>query len=274
MNISEIIKKRKSCRTYSQAALKTADKRDLESFIFENSKGLENEVINLKIIEKGNSNNQTKLNLGTIKGHNNYILGTAKSTMASRVNFGYLMEKLVLKATEMNISTCWVGYFDYTFFNQVSIEDGFDIPSIVVVGYSAEKKITLKKFVRFVLNSPVRCSWDKIFFTYILKTPLKPENVKKYSDSLEMVRLAPSSGNTQPWRVFFDGTTNEFHFFKKSINQRYELRGLHDIDMGIALSHFELATVQNGLSGCWYKHTNEDISSTEDLQYVITWKCE
>jgi hypothetical protein len=30
-----------------------------------------------------------------------------------------------------------------------------------------------------------------------------------------MVRLALSSGNTQPWRVFFDDTTNEFHFFKK-----------------------------------------------------------
>jgi hypothetical protein len=106
-----------------------------------------------------------------------------------------------------------------------------------------------------------------------LKTPLTPEYVKKYSDSLEMVRLAPSSGNTQPWRVFFDDTTNEFHFFKKSISKRYELRGLHDIDIGIALCHFELTSLRNGLSGNWLKHAKENVDSIDDLQYIMTWKC-
>jgi nitroreductase len=106
-----------------------------------------------------------------------------------------------------------------------------------------------------------------------LKTPLTPEYVKKYSDSLEMVRLAPSSGNTQPWRVFFDETKNEFHFFKKSISKRYELRGLHDIDMGIAISHFELMSLQNGLSGSWLKHSKENVGSIDDMHYIMTWKC-
>jgi hypothetical protein len=113
-----------------------------------------------------------------------------------------------------------------------------------------------------------------LFFNYKLKTPLTPEYVKKYSDSLEMVRLAPSSGNTQPWRVFFDETLNEFHFYKKSISKRYELRGLHDIDMGIAMSHFELTSLQNELSGIWIKHTKENFNLIDDLQYIMTWKCE
>jgi nitroreductase len=107
-----------------------------------------------------------------------------------------------------------------------------------------------------------------------LKTPLTSDYVKKYSDSLEMVRLAPSSGNTQPWRMFFNETLNEFHFYKKAISKRYELRGLHDIDMGIAMSHFELTSLQNGLSGSWLKHTKESINLIDDLQYIITWKCE
>jgi hypothetical protein len=273
MDLFKIIRKRKSCRTYNQTALKVADKRDLERFILENRIGLENEVVNFRIIEKESADNQAILGLGNFKGHNNYILGIVKSTVASRVNYGYLMEKIVLKATELNISTCWVGHFRYGYFNEVSIEDGFDIPSIVVVGYSAEKKITLKKFVKLILI-PKRYSWDKLFFSYLLKTPLNPAHIKKYSDSLEMVRLAPSSGNMQPWRVFYNDTTNEFHFYKKSIIKRYELRGLHDIDMGVALSHFELATLQNGLSGSWFKHTNENISLIDDLQYIITWRCE
>ncbi|MGA2406833.1 MAG: nitroreductase family protein [Bacteroidales bacterium] len=274
MNIIEIIKKRKSSRTFNQVSLKPAEKRDLESFIIENSKGLENEVVDFRIIEKNNTNNQMKLDLGMIKGHNAYILGTSKSTVASRVNYGYLMEKVVLKATEMNMSTCWVGYFDYSYFNEVHIEDGFDIPSIVIVGYSEERQTFQEKFVRLTVNAPKRNSWDKLFFNYKLKTPLNPEYIKKYSDSLEMVRLAPSSGNTQPWRVFFDDTKNKFHFFKKLISKRYELRGLHDIDMGIAMSHFELTSLQNGLSGSWFKHAKENINSLDDLQYIMTWKCE
>ena len=274
MNIIETIKKRKSSRTFNKVSLKPADKNNLESFINENSKGLENEVVNLRIVEKDNADKQMKLDLGMIKGHNTYILGTSKSSIDSRVNYGYLMEKVVLKATDMNISTCWVGYFDSTYFNEVSIEDGFDIPSIVIIGYSEDSQTFQDKYIRFTINASKRHNWDKLFFNYKLKTPLTPEYVKKYSDSLEMVRLAPSSGNTQPWRVFFDDTANEFHFFKKIISKRYELRGLHDIDIGIALSHFELVSLQNELSGSWLKHTKEDVNSIDDLQYIMTWKCE
>lgn len=274
MDIIEIIKKRKSCRTYNYVALRLVDKKALENFIIKNSKGFENEVVNFRIIEKISTDKQMKLDYGMIKGHNTYILGTTKSTTASRVNYGYLMEKVLLKATEMNLSTCWIGVFDSTYFNEVSIEDGFDIPSIVIVGYSEDKPTFQDKLLRFSVKASKRQGWDKMFFNYKLKTPLCPEQIKKYSDSLEMVRLAPSSGNTQPWRVFFDKTMNEFHFFKKVISKRYELRGVHDIDMGIALCNFELSSLQNGLFGNWLKHAKENVDQVDDLQYIMTWKCE
>ena len=273
MNIIEIIKKRKSCRTYNQVALTPSDKKTLESFIIENSKGIKNEVVDLRIIEKNDADKQMKLDFGVIRGHNTYILGTAKSTTASRMNYGFLMEKVVLKATEMNLSTCWIGAFDSTYFNEVSIEDGFDIPGIIIVGYSDDKPTYQDKFLRFSVKASRRQRWNKLFYNYRSKTPLTPKYVKKYSDSLEMVRLAPSSGNTQPWRVYFNDTTNEFHFFKKIISKRYELRGVHDIDMGIAMSHFEFTSLQNGLSGSWLKYEQENINSIDDLQYIMTWKC-
>ena len=273
MDIKEIIKSRYSCRTFIQTPLKPADKENLEGFIVENSKGLGDEAVNFKIIEKNDSDKQLKLNYGMIQGHNTYVLGTSRSTIDSRVNYGYLLEKVVLKATEMGIATCWIGYFDNSFFNEISVEDGFEIPALIIAGYSEEKQPYLDKFVRFAINASKRTSWDKLFFDYKLKAPLNPEQVRKYSDSLEMVRLAPSSGNTQPWRVFFDETENEFHFFKKSISKRYELKGLHDIDIGIGLSHFELTSLQTGLSGTWLKHADGIVKPIEDLQYIRTWKC-
>jgi nitroreductase len=274
MDIVEIVKKRKSCRTYSHVALQPEDKKNLEKSIIEDSKGFENEVVNFKIIEKIDTDKQMKLDYGMIQGHNTYILGTAKSTTASRVNYGYLMEKVVLKATEMDLATCWIGAFDNTYFNEVSIEDGFDIPSIVIVGYSDEKPTFQDKFLRFTVKASKRQNWEKLFFNYRSKTLLAPEQITKYSDSLEMVRLAPSSGNTQPWRVFFDETMNEFHFYKKVINKRYELSGMHDIDMGIAMSHFELTSLQNGLSGRWLKYAKGNVDPLDDLQYIMTWKSE
>jgi len=274
MDLIEIIKNRKSCRTYNQIPISPAEKNELETFIKANNKPLLDDSLNLKIIERKPGNKEMRLNYGAIKGHNTYIAGKSKATQNSRVNYGYLMEKVILKATEMNISTCWIGYFDASFFNEISIEPGYEIPGIVIIGHSDERPSLLDKFSRFSVNASKRHDWGKLFFDYKLKTPLTAGLIQKYSDSLEMLRLAPSAGNTQPWRVFFNYTTDEYHFFKKPINERYEKDGLHDIDMGIALAHFELTTLYKGLSGRWIKHTDEIISSFNDMQYIISWKCE
>lgn len=274
MNIKEIIKNRYSCRSFVQTPLKPADKETLINYIAEDNKWLSDETVNLKIIEKIDSDRHMKLNYGMVQGHNSYVLGISKSTVDSRVNYGYLLEKVVLKATEMDISTCWIGYFDYGYFDELSIEDGFEIPSIVIVGYSEEKHPYMDKLGRFTIKASKRHSWDMLFFDYNLKAPLNPEQAGEYSDSLEMVRLAPSSLNAQPWRVFFDETEKEFHFYKKSVSQRFELRGLHDIDMGVALSHFELTSLQTGLAGIWLQYPPGVVNSIDDLQYIRTWKCD
>jgi nitroreductase len=271
MNIPEVIKIRRSRRTFNAEALKAQDKQLLLNYFKENQNALGYEPVNFNIIEKRPDEKKMKLEYGIIRGHHTYILGKSKATITSRVNYGYLMEKIVLKATEMNLATCWVGYFDKNYFNEIDIENGYEIPSIVVVGYSEEQHSFVDKVARLVVSASKRKDWDKLFFNYESKTPINSDFSSHYSDSLEMVRKAPSSGNTQPWRIYFDSIENEFHFFKKSINKWYEARGLHDIDMGIALCHFELTSHYNGLSGKWIKKS--DIELSNDLQYIMTWKC-
>ena len=273
MNIKEIIKKRLSCRTFNQVLLDSAVKKELENYIGGIRELPGSEAISLIIVEKTTEGKQMKLNYGMIQGHNTYILGKSRSSSVSRVNYGYMMEKVVLKATELGISTCWIGYFDSTYFDEIPPGDGFEIPGIVILGYTGEKQTTLDKLIRFGVKASKRDNWDKLFFNFRLQTAVTPRIIKTYSDSLEMVRLAPSAGNTQPWRIYFDDTANEFHFFKKPVNKRYEERGLHDIDMGIALSHFELTSLDNGLSGSWIRHTETIISPIDDLQYIMTWVC-
>jgi nitroreductase len=274
MSILDMIRSRTSCRTFKPAPLSPADKRSLEVFIRENNGGLEGERIPLTIIEKEAGKKPMRLDYGVIKGHSAYIMGASKVSIDSRVNYGYIVEKVVLKATEMNIGTCWVGYFDAEYFNaDIKIGNGYEIPSIVVVGYPTETPSLLDKVVRFSTKAAKRLTWDALFFNYRSQTAISPESVEKYSDSLEMVRLAPSSGNTQPWRVFFDETANEFHFYKKPVSRKYEAKGLHEIDIGIAMSHFELASMYKGLSGGWIRYTEESVKVMGDLSYIATWKC-
>lgn len=268
-NISEIIKKRKSTRTYNGIALKPEHRKSLEDFFNSNNKGIYNDQIDLFIKENKSGEKQLKINYGLVSGQSAFMLAKVKSSVISRVNYGYVMEKTVLKATELGISTCWIGYFDSNYFTEVKLEKGFQIPAIVIMGYSGDKPSIVDRLSRFSANSAHRKNWEQLFFEYGSEKPLTTASVGRYADSLEMLRLAPSSGNTQPWRIFFDANNNKFHFYKEPISKAYEAIGLHDVDMGIAISHFELMCAQNGLKGTW---EIENMKELKNYQYIISWK--
>lgn len=238
-----------------------------------------------------------KLAYGAIKGNNTYLLGITKDDHSARLNYGYIMEKLVLKATELGLSTCWVGYFDHEYFSDLKIQKGFVIPGLVVIGYAAEKRSLPEKLMRYAVSASQRLPWERLFFDFQTKDPLNTirdqENlnelntiVEQYKESLEMVRLAPSASNTQPWRIFVDCIRKEFHFFKKPKNKIYENMGMHELDIGIAMAHFELTSQNNGLNGSWISYSDKPLlgrakmeSKEEtkeydfsDLQYMVSWK--
>ena len=65
-----------------------------------------------------------------------------------------------------------------------------------------------------------------------------------------MVRLAPSAGNKQPWRILKEKDNNIFHFYWV-IGKNINYNKLHKIDMGIAVCHFDLMVKELGLKGNW-----------------------
>src|SRR3989339_2254104 len=242
MNINHTIIARKSCRTYNQEYLKQSDKKALEEFIEQNKRVVTGDKINLTILEKGTEEKKMKLAYGAIKGNKTYLLGATKDDPIARLNYGYLMEKVVLRATELGISSCWVGYFDHDYFSDIVLDKGSVIPGLVIIGYAAEKKTIPEKFMRYAVGASQRMPWEKLFFNYHTQVPVnrsqidsnRDSTLHKYSESLEMLRLAPSASNTQPWRIFFDKKNDSFHFFKKPKNRIYESMGMHELDMGIA----------------------------------------
>lgn len=184
---------------------------------------------------------------------------------------GYLMEPAVLRATELGISSCWLGYFrrallsEYCPANQI-------LPAVVVLGYSPETRSSRDHFIRFMVKGKKRHPWGQLFFTGTFDHPLNYARDHPLAVPLEYVRKAPSAGNTQPWRLIINRSCTRIHFFKQPVNRAYESRKLHLIDLGIALSHFEIGMTQIGRQGGWVRLQSADKHLVSNLEYIISWE--
>ncbi len=273
MNTEAIIK-RKSCRTFDKSYLAADVKEELQLFIQCNNRGINGEIIDIFILERGEREKQMKLIYGVIRGNKTYLMGFTEDSPESRLNYGYVMQKIVLKATQLGLGTCWVGYFDHNYFNDLNVADSKKIPGLVIIGHAAEKGSLPERIMRYAVGASNRLQWDKLFFDFNTGKALEIEESGEYKHSLEMLRLAPSSSNSQPWRVFLDKEKAEFHLYKKPKSVIYEKMGMHELDLGIAMCHFEIISRNNSLKGSWFKYDEQLIKSFEGLQYIYSWRCE
>ena len=271
IDVKEAVKKRVSTRSFEAKSLNEDDKNRL----MEINKVLTNPFdVNVRVqyISKDSGADGVQLGTyGTIKGAKDYLAITVKDEPFAMEAAGYQFENLILYATQMGIGTVWLA----ATFSRKDFEKAMDIapddlfPCISPVGYPSEKKSLIEKFTRVGLGSKNRKAWDKIFFSNDFEHSLSKDDAGAYEQALEMLRLAPSSTNAQPWAVVKEG--NKFHFFcdyKNNINE--DMRKIKHLDIGIALSHFHQTAMADGLTG---KFEIEDIKFTtpENMHYVISY---
>jgi nitroreductase len=268
----EAIRHRKSTRSYTPQHLQNYEAFDLNNFIVQNRKGLIDEDADIRLVEtNAETDKKMKLNYGIVKNNHSYLIGTAKNSSISRMNYGYLLEKSVLKATSLGLSSCWIGYFDDDYFHSIGVNIVDNIPAIAIVGYANESSVVVNKLLRKMVKSTTRKEWKDLFFAVDAVTPLAKEAAGIYAEALELLRWAPSAGNTQPWRIVIDKDRQMFHFYKQPIVAIYEKKGLHDVDMGIAISHFDIALKSKEIAGIW-SIDNPSIAVPDKWTYMISWK--
>lgn len=233
------------------------------------SQGLLGEAARFWLVERPEPEiRRLKLGLGIVTNASNLLVGAARVSPLAYASLGYLMERLVLKATDLGLGTCWVGHYDPEWFPELGITADEKTPAAVVVGYPTAKRTAQERVIRIAIQADRRKPWEELFFSERSETPLSREQAGQYATALEMVRLAPSAGNSQPWRVAKNGPRFDFHV--KPTNPRYEERHLHDVDVGIALCHFELAARETGLKGSWSVQA-PDALALPGCRYVISW---
>ena len=99
-----------------------------------------------------------------------------------------------------------------------------------------------------VIKADERLPFEDLFFDNTFYNPLTKEKAGKLAKSLEMVRLAPSAVNKQPWRVVISDNNAHFYLKRSKGFTRNEKLDMQMVDMGIALCHFSLTAKENGLN--------------------------
>jgi hypothetical protein len=189
-------------------------------------------------------------------------VGAVKKGSMNIEDYGYCLEKIILYVTGLGLGTCWLGgtFTRRSVINALGLEEDEVIPAITPVGYKNDRGL-VDKVIRCGAGNRNRKPWSELFFMGDFDTPLSPNDAGLYTQALEMVRIAPTGSNGQPWRLVLDGNSVHFHHDDSyySITKR--------LDIGIAFSHFDLAMKEKGIEGKWMID-----SSLNESGYVSTWK--
>lgn len=271
----ELIESRKSERSFSKTDM---NHKELDLIIndINEFKGPFKDTCKVELIINNRDINSSDEKLGTygvIKGAKYYLGAVANRSDQSLFEIGYVVEKSIIYLLDKGIGTCWLGgtFQRGKFGEKVSLEKDEYLPIVIPFGYPKAKSSITDKVVRLVASSDKRKPWEELFFNENTDTPLLKELSPGYELALEAIRLAPSASNKQPWRII--RTTDGFEFYLKptpGYSDKLSFN-IQQVDIGIAMCHFELVAQEEGEEGRW-EIKLEESSSKSDLIHVATWK--
>ena len=267
MNTMEIIRARRSVRTFDGTALRPEDARQIIDF----AEKVENPY-DLPITWKLLDAKKSGLSSPVISGTDSYIAGKMRQTAHAEEAFGYAFEKVVLFAQSLGIGTTWIaGTMNRPAFERaMELAAGEVMPCVSPLGYPAKKLSLREVLMRKGVKADSRLAFGELFFEGAFDRPLTEETAGKLAPALEAVRLAPSAVNKQPWRVVVCG--EKVHFYEKRSRGYVSDNGwdIQKIDMGIALCHFELAAKECGVDAA-FELSDPSLPVPEGMAYIASF---
>lgn len=267
-SIKDIIRKRKSVRTFDGKSLRPEDKQKLEEYL----KALENPFgipVEFRFLDA----KEHELSSPVIVGTDFYVAAKVSRVPQSEIAFGYSFEKFCLYAESIGVGTVMLAatISRKTFERAMEVKDNEVMPVASPIGYPAEKRSVRETMMRKGIKADERLPFEALFFEDSFMKGLTSERAGQFCDALEMVRLAPSAGNKQPWRAVVCGDV--VHFYEKKVKAMSN-NGLGDIqkvDVGIALAHFNLTLKEAGISGC-FVIADPGFDVEDSIEYIVTYE--
>ena len=266
-NITELVRGRRSVRTFDGEDLRTEDLKKLSSFMV----GLKNPYeipVECKLLDA----RQQALKCPVVSGTDLYVGAKTKKVPHIEEAFGYSFEMLVLYAQSLGIGTVWIGgTMDRAAFERAMVlEKDEMMPCMSPLGYPAKKMSIKESMMRKGIKADSRNPFETIFFDGAFGVSLTSEKAGSLAHPLEMVRWAPSAVNRQPWRVVLK--EKAVHFYLKHTKGFISeaVGDMQKIDMGIALCHFALAAEESGLN-IQFCISDPEIAAEPDTEYIASY---
>lgn len=201
---------------------------------------------------------------GVISGAGDFmLLGFDGKKYADAVAAGFAMEQVVLACTQLGLGTCWMaGTFRSADFGIMThFPTGMELQAVIPVGVATGRPRLMERMTRFTMGSKNRKPMEKLFFVGDSWSPMTDSS--QFDESLMMMRLAPSSINSQPWRAVIKGDT--VHFYCKNAGK------LHMLDIGIGMCHFDMTERYRDISGQWSVDASRAPEPARGMTYVASY---
>jgi len=273
----QVIRDRRSVRSYSGAAIPAAAFTELVAACGSLARGPLGTECRIRLVE----------DVWSAWGARHFLAGAARRGPHALVDLGRLLEELVLRASGLSLGTCWIGlgFPRKAFAEALALAPGEVLPAVVALGLPSGRKTVYGLAARLATGASRRKPWGELFFDGDFRTPFPAPPTAGAADpyalALEMVRLAPSARNREPWRVVREGPAAKsaggeyprFHFFMEAglLSSRPDWLLL---DIGIAMAHFELTLAEAGVRGRWSAAPAGGLPAASGFQrteYVATW---
>lgn len=281
-SVTDLIKRRFSCRTYRDQPVDPALLQELQDWFEAIGPGPFREKPDLVLVAAQPDDASALSGLGTygfIKNPAGFLIGKTTNQPNHLLDYGYVIEAVILKATELELGTCWLGgtFNRSRFAQEIDLQEEEIIPAVVSLGLIAKEPVWIDPAIRATAGADQRLPWKNLFFADRFGRSLNPEQAGPYQLPLEMVRLGPSASNKQPWRVL--KKEDRYHFYlkrtpgypRKIFNLVLNLADLQRVDLGIALAHFELTCREQSLPGRWIQEDPELEPPEETTEYIASW---
>lgn len=211
MELIEVIKNRHSVRAYTDRKIEGDVKTELLSFIEQcnQESGLHMQLI----LDEPKAFDCFMAHYGKFSGVKNYIALIGKKGADLEEKCGYYGEKIVLKAGQLGLNTCWVAMSYSKIKTAFEIKSGEKLCVVIAVGYGATQGIAHKSKSR-----------ESVMHT----EGTIPDWFKSGVDS---ALLAPTAMNQQKFAFSLDGNT---------VSAKAGMGFYTRLDLGIVKYHFEI----------------------------------
>ena len=176
-------------------------------------------------------------------------------------NSGYIGERIILKARDLDIDSCWVTFTDSNLIKEkLGILSDKEVTAIIALGYGENKNAKSKRALdRLGIEEIVYMNeWGK-------NANIDELDERGLLDAFSYARMAPSVLNRQPWRFIVDGGKVILVVKKDDFTSEYE----KGIDAGIAMLYFGLIIDTTMFDLKWsIGNTDKDYKVPSDYEVI------